>query len=474
MRFDHKRVLKMRCSYGVREKKGLGLMILLGVCFLSILGSRVSQANTGMENISYGAKSAGMGGTAVAVGDDSTAMNVNPATISKIDGGRIDMNLEMMFPFFSFENKDAPGTRILNDTNGKTPIYLIPSAGFVYHKKGSRWSFGLGMFNEGGTGTDYGILRVDNRFLEMLPAGTPSFSNVEYFSNLGYMKLTPTVSYNVTERLAIAISPQVGYSTMRMKMPFFMDQNGNRIPDTLFAADMDGNAFSLGAKMGILCKFSEEFGLGIAYSTPVDIHLKGDATMVAPIAQTGGMIPALSIMKGDLEMDIGWPQSVKAGIFWKMAFLNRMLLAFDVEWFDWSHYFDSIPVKLKNVTMNGTPQPDRRFKMDLNWKDQWIFKLGLEYPATDKLKLRMGYVYGKNPISSSLGVLAVMNPFVEHHITGGIGYQINDHFEFNMALIYGVNKNEKVGARHTMSPDMMNSTTGMEFFSTSIMLSYKW
>lgn len=464
----------MHFSDRVREKKRLGLTILFGVCFLSILGSRISQANTGMENISYGAKSAGMGGTAVAVGDDSTAMNVNPATISKIVGGRIDMNLEMMFPFFSFENKDATGTAILNDTNGKTPIYLIPSAGFVYHKKGSRWSFGLGMFNEGGTGTDYGILRVDNRFLEMLPAGAPSYSNVEYFSNLGYMKLTPTVSYNVTERLAIAISPQVGYSTMRMKMPFFMDQNRNRIPDTLFAADMDGDAFSLGAKMGILYKFSEDFALGIAYSTPVDIHLKGDATMAAPIAQMGGMIPALSIMKGDLEMDIGWPQSVKAGIFWKMAFLNRMLLAFDVEWFDWSHYFDSIPVKLKNVTMNGTPQPDRKFKMDLRWKDQWVFKLGLEYPATDKLKLRTGYVYGKNPISSSQGVLAVMNPFVEHHITGGMGYQISDHFELNMALIYGVNKNEKVGARHSMSPDMMNSTTGMEFLSTSLMLSYKW
>lgn len=321
----------MSCSYGAREKKKLGLMILFVVCSLSLLNPRVSQANTGMENISYGAKSAGMGGTAVAVGDDSTAMNVNPATISKIDGGRMDMNLEMMFPFFSFENKDATGTRILNDTNGKTPIYLIPSAGFVFHKKGSRWSFGLGMFNEGGTGTDYGILRVGNRFLEMLPTGTPSFSNVKYFSNLGYMKLTPTVSYNLTDRLAVAISPQVGYSTMKMKMPFFMDQSRNGIPDTLFASDMDGDAFSLGAKVGILYKFSEEFGLGAAYSTPVDIHLKGDATMVAPIAQMGGMIPAQSIMKGNLEMDIGWPQSVKLGMFWKMDFLNRMLLAFDVE-----------------------------------------------------------------------------------------------------------------------------------------------
>ena len=461
-----------------KEKRWMKSKRLVSIIFaaasLSTLLPQSSEANTGMQNISYGAKSAGRGGTAVAVGDDSTAMNVNPATLSKIDGQRVDMNLEMMFPFFSFENKDATGTNILNDTHGERPIYLIPSIGFVSHKPGSKWSFGFGMFNEGGTGTDYGLLKVDNRFLEMLPVGTPTFSNVEYFSQFSYMKLTPTVSYNITDKIAVGLSPHVGYSNMRMKMPFFMDQNGNGIPDTLFAADMKGDAFSIGAKVGILYRFSEEFGLGIAYSTPVDINIKGDATMIAPVAQMGGMIPAQSIMKGDLEMDIGWPQSVKAGMFWKMGFWGRMLLAFDVEWFDWSHYYDSIPVILKNVRMDGIPQPDRKFKMDLKWKDQWVFKLGLEYPATDKLKLRMGYAYGENPISSSQGVLAVMNPFVEHHITGGLGYQISGNFEFNMAVIYGVNKNEEVQNGHNISPDMMNSKTGMEFLSTSIMLSYKW
>jgi long-chain fatty acid transport protein len=317
-------------------------------------------------------------------------------------------------------------------------------------------------------------VEVDNRFLEMLPAGTPSFSHVEYFSNLGYMKLTPTVSYNVIDRLAIGLSPHVGYSTMRMKMPFFMDQTRNDISDTLFAADMDGKAFSVGAKIGMFYKVSENFGVGLAYSTPVDIRLKGDATMVAPVAQMGGMIPALSIMKGDLKMDIGWPQSVKIGMFWKMDFFKRMLLAFDIEWFDWSHYFGSIPVKLKNITMNGIPQPNRTFNMDLKWKDQWVMKLGFEYPATDSVRLRMGYVYGKNPISSPASVLAVMNPFVEHHITGGAGYQISRNIDCNMALIYGLNKKERVGSNHSMSPDMMHSTTGMEFLSLALMLSYRW
>ncbi len=91
-----------------------------------------------MENVAYGAKSAGMGGTAVAVGDDGTVMNVNPANIARIDGVRLDMGLEIMFPFFAFENGNVTGTKILNNTCGKNPVYLIPSGGLLYHKRGSK------------------------------------------------------------------------------------------------------------------------------------------------------------------------------------------------------------------------------------------------------------------------------------------------------------------------------------------------
>ncbi|MEO0248829.1 MAG: outer membrane protein transport protein [candidate division WOR-3 bacterium] len=186
------------------------------------------------------------------------------------------------------------------------------------------------------------------------------------------------------------------------------------------------------------------------------------------------MVPAQARMEGDLEMDIGWPQSVKVGVFWTMSFLGGTVIAFDVEWLDWSHYYDSIPVRLRHVTMNGTPQSDQTFRMDLKWKDQWVFKLGFEYPVTESLALRMGYVYGKNPVSSSQGVLAVMNPFVEHHLTGGLGYSIGEKYEVNLAVVYGISQYERVGNKNNFAPDMQNSRTGMEFLSAAAMMSYRF
>lgn len=409
-----------------------------------------------MENIAYGARSAGMGGTSMAVGDDTTVMNTNPAAISKIHGRRVDMNLEMMFPMFSFENP-------VNDTGGNHPIYLIPSAGFVWHNPGSKWSFGMGMFNEGGTGTDYGLLKVNN---DVMGPGI-GITNIEYFSQFGYMKVTPTVAYDITDEISIAVSPNIGYSTMRMKMPFF--EPGM---DRFWGADMEGDDIGLSARLGVLYKPSDDYGFGIAYSAPADIDVKGDVSMVAPTGDIPGM-PQQSIMKGDLEMNIGWPQSVKAGMFARMEGLGGMLLAFDVEWLNWSAYYEKIPVKMTRMTLNGTPVSDRAFEMQTDWKDQWVFKIGVEYPATERLLLRGGYAYGKNPVPPE-GALAVMNPFVEHHITGGLGYRISNHFELNASLVYGVKNEVKVGQEHNISPDMVNSTTGMEFISMSMMLSYKW
>ncbi|MGM0427736.1 MAG: OmpP1/FadL family transporter [Thermodesulfobacteriota bacterium] len=432
--------------------KGAGLISLVVI----LLSPVAVCANSGMENIAYSAKSAGMGGTSIAVGDDTSVMNTNPAAISEIDGRRIDMNLETMLPMFSFENP-------VNDTDGNHPIYLIPSAGLVWHNPESRWSFGVGMYNEGGTGTDYGLLRVNN---DVTGTGI-GITDIEYYSQFGYMKVAPTVAYALTETLSAALSPNVGYSTMRMKMPFY-EASMNRF----WAADMDGDDISLSARVGLLYRPSDDLGFGIAYATPADIDIQGDVTLTAPTGDIPGM-PRQSVMKGDLEMAIGWPQSIKAGLFKRMKDLGGLLLAFDVEWLNWSAYYDKISVKITHVSMNGFPVPDRTFEMKTDWDDQWVFKLGMEYPATDWLVLRGGYVYGKNPVPPE-GALAVMNPFVEHHITGGLGLTIDDHFQFNASVVYGIKNDVNVGDNHNISPDMVNSGTGMEFVSISMMLSYKW
>jgi hypothetical protein len=67
-----------------------------------------------------------------------------------------------------------------------------------------------------------------------------------------------------------------------------------------------------------------------------------------------------------------------------------------------------------------------------------------------------------------------MNPFVEDHLTVGLGYSGLKNFELNAALVIGLKNTVHVGASHPFAPDMQQSTTGMQYVSTLMQISYKW
>ena len=60
------------------------------------------------------------------------------------------------------------------------------------------------------------------------------------------------------------------------------------------------------------------------------------------------------------------------------------------------------------------------------WQDQWVFAVGSEYSAfKDKLKLRLGYNYGKSPIQPNVVFANALFPVImEHHLTAGFSYFI--------------------------------------------------
>ncbi|MFN3566245.1 MAG: OmpP1/FadL family transporter [Burkholderiaceae bacterium] len=348
---------------------------------LLIAAAGAASANNGMENVGYGARSVGMGGIGVGYGADTTVMNTNPALLGVIDTARADFGLEMMFPGFSFRNP-------VNDTDGKSPIYVIPSAGFAF-RPNSRWHLGIGMFNEGGTGTDYGVLNVDNSLLGPATCGGSPICGIEYFSQFGYMVVTPTVAYRLGDEWTLGLSPQIGYGTVRMKMPFGQPGLG------FFAADMDGDDVNVRAKLGLAYDRGGEYGFGFAYTTAADLDLTGDVVLTDP----SGTMPVMR---------------------------SRMTMA-----------------------------------------------IGLEWQTTDAWTLRFGYNRTSNPIPPE-GLIAIMNPIVEDHLTFGVGFTAQKHFEFNVGMVVGLNNEVGVGATHKFAPDMVNSTTGMKFVSMLMQLSYRW
>ena len=419
------------------------------VCIALLTAATTAYANVGMENVGFSAKSMGRAGANIAVGDDASVMNTNPALLANISDARADANLEMMFPEFGYRNS-------INHTEGKSPIYVIPSMGYA-KRLNNRLVLGIAMFNEGGTGTDYGTLNVNNTlFGPNKSPGSPNIDGIEHFSEFGYMIVTPTVAYQIADGLHIGLSPQIGYGMLRMKMPMPMDLSGAGTgPFEFGAVDMDGTDVNFRAKLGLYYN-GGRYGFGLAYTSKAAINADGDVTVTSP---------SMGVMRGTSVMKVGWPSSLKAGAFYDAGSMGR--ITGEVQRVNWSEYYNSIP-----VTWQFSGMPAQSFNMNIGMEDQTAWRIGYEYPLTPAITLRTGWAHGKNPIPSS-GIIAIFNPIVEDHVTFGLGYQGGKNFEFNMAVVRGLNNTVTAAPNHPF-PDAANSQTDMAFWSVAMQISYKW
>lgn len=244
---------------------------------------------------------------------------------------------------------------------------------------------GVGMFNEGGTHTDYGMLDVDNALV-----GGGGITAIEHFSQFGDMIVAPTPWYQLTRELSQGVSTQIGYGMLRMKMPF-----ANPMLQRFGAADMDGTDTHLRLELGLAYDAGGRYGFGLAWTSKGDIDARGDVTITTPTGDLPGM-PAQSIVRGQSEMNVGWPSSFKLGAFYDSGSWGRVTA--EVQRVQWSEYYRSIPVSFTGVSFNGMAMPDRSFTMDIGMEDQTAWRIGYELPLGAAMTLRTGWAHGKNSV----------------------------------------------------------------------------
>ena len=70
-------------------------------------------------------------------------------------------------------------------------------------------------------------------------------------------------------------------------------------------------------------------------------------------------------------------------------------------------------------------------------QDVDVIKLGLEWRSSPALTLRAGYSYNTAPIKSRDADINIMTlGVVQHHITGGLKYQLTADWDLELAAMY--------------------------------------
>lgn len=265
-----------------------------------LLATQSADATNGMNMIGYGARMSGMGGASLGMGFDTNLMNTNPAGIASIPSQRFDISLGLLMPSVHFKNA-------LNDNDAESEVFPLPSLGYVKRLGEGPWTFGIGFYAQGGMGATYkGLRHQVFRNFDFNPMTADPMTGLEYHSNIAYMKLVPTVAYDITPELTAGFSLNVGYAMMEMKMPYSlppsalkgaipgaggmtfgdmfgapMDQGGLGYNEITAYADMGDavTATGIGYTIGAQYKLTNRLTLGTSYTNKSCLDFSGSVSM---------------------------------------------------------------------------------------------------------------------------------------------------------------------------------------------------
>jgi long-subunit fatty acid transport protein len=305
--------------------------------------------------------------------------------------------------------------------------------------------------------------------------------------------LSPSLGYQVNDNLYLGATFAMSYQAIAMKTdlrfpnemigvlrmvdevvcgPF--KENGEIITDLLLfgmcnakegmnpfskVGSMDvalEQSLSPSYNLGLLWEPTDDFSFGMVYQSEAKMRLRGKYLInVAEAPQqliaglnssaTGQILAAIlgfpsyapAVESGLVAMDFKYPQHFKAGIKYKI--FPDLQVNFDLGWADFSAWdkfkfeFDRQISLLKVAKLLSNDVTDRSLSLPLNFQSSWSWGLGIEYSATDRLKLRMGY----EPRTSSIpdDKRNTMVPINNAQLFGlGVGYRFDQDTDLDLTV----------------------------------------
>lgn len=390
---------------------------VLALIVMALTITYPAYATNGMKLIGVGPIQRSMGGASVGLPLDAATTITNPAGLSELHK-RLDIGATYFSPDVSYKAHSAFGM-VTNDNStisSDTGACTMPSIGLALPIDES-WSFGIGAYGVCGMGVDY---------------KSNLYNNITY-TDYGFMKIAPAIARRFGEKLSLGIALNLDCAQMDFEAGSTSEVSHN-----------NGSEYGIGFTAGAIYKLTDTVTLGLAYESKQDFSDFEFNT-------TSG--------KDKLRFD--QPQNITFGVGIRPA--ERVRIAFDAVWIDW-------PQTMGKNKPAYTENSSGAMPWNMNWDEQYVFKVGLEYDLTEKVKLRAGYNYGKNPLDSSRAFENIAFPAIaEHHITAGTGIMLSKSTALNIGFMYA----PKISLDTGNSAQYIDSaTTKMSQYSIDIGLSY--
>lgn len=387
-----------------------GAVLVMG----ALLSSAVFAA--GFEkNVLWSGKYQGFAGAATSSVNDSQALFFNPAGLGFVEGkGDVSLNFSPTFSKFS-----GPVSASQTDKDSKNAFSPLGAATAAY-RLNDTFVLGLGAFASGGTNTVYDGINGGGA----VTSGTAE-------STLRILDFTLGAAAKVTNEFSLGVAWRMSYVTAELAS---IVNTGVQLKLKDLSAT-DYSSFRVGAQYR-----GEKLGLGLNVRTPIKMTLEGDAVLEGNAAFNGTYSGA--------TVGAEFPFQIALGGDYKIA--PKWTLFSDVSWSNYAanEKLDITASSANNAVADNILGTVSGADIKLNWKDQWVARLGTEWQALENWAFRAGYAFTSRVTSEDYAKATLSPPGIGHTFTVGTGADfgaLKADLAFDYSMVSGSGRDIQAG-----------------------------
>lgn len=419
----------------------LALLVLAAGCTVS---PAVRAAN-GLNLIGFGTASGALGGADVALARDTTVINANPAGLAGV-GRRADAYFTAAYAL-GIGHADAFG----NDRGVDNLWTLLGGGGYVQRLGDGAWHAGIGVFAQAGSGGVYKDL-------------VTAFGSRDEFSSLfGVGRIVPALAWRASE--ALSFGAALALNRVEGRSRVFPDTSVVTPGGAFFGYAFEGLAdFRPTLKLGLQFAPQPGLTLGLAYATRTAFKLEGERMVVNLRAVGLGQVAYRDVRFEGLAL----PRQLEVGAAWWAG--PRTLMTVELAWLEWSRAMRRATLRAADPDSPLAP-PSLVVTSALDWRNQTALAIGLEYAASDRLRLRVGFNYARAPAPART-IQPVLAAIHERHLTGGLAYDVDANTTLSAAFEW--QPGNRVTYTNPELPFGANTLARNRYLGLTVMAGYRW
>jgi long-chain fatty acid transport protein len=352
-----------------------------------------------------------MGGASTAIPLDAIgALYWNPAAMSQLGHNEVSIGGNVLFPDIKLSSSlpTLGGGLASGTTRSDSGVPLASSLGVVYQSENNdRLTYGLGLFSLGGGGVNFPSSPGNPILSPTGPLGKVILGNVD--SNLMLIQLTPSISYRVSDQLAVGFGPIIDLTLATFDPGYFgrpeFTPSGNiTFPSAVSSQPYWGGGFRVGATYTPF----DTLTIGFGYTSPQWLQTwRFNSSDPLGNPKT-------------LNLNATLPEIFSLGFGWRPS--DSLLLALDLRYFDYA-----------DTQLFGTPVRSG----GLGWDSVFSAAVGVNYQVTDQLAVRAGYQYNTNPLANTSVLTNIQAPAIlQNTISVGGTYALTSSISASIGYAY--------------------------------------